>query len=216
MTTLLEAFKAIPDHRKPQGLEYSLSSLLLLVTTGFMCGCDSLLAVWRFAERLSREQREALGFLWFKVPSQSALSVTFRGIDVAALEAALSQVVLVGREEAESLHLTIDGKTLRGSRRAAMPRGAQMLACFSDLLGGVVGQKATLGGYDEVTAAIALLKELPLKGAVITGDAMFADRQLCETIVEKGGDYVFPLKDNKPSLKQGALKALEKKCPESA
>src|ERR1044072_882970 len=223
MTTLLEAFNSIPDHRKPQGLEYKLSSLLLLVTTGFLCGCDSMLAVWRFANRLSREQREALGLLWFKVPSNSRLTTLLGEIDVSALEAALSQLVLAQQEtlegDGEKLQLMIDGKALRGSRRKAMPKGAQMLACFSDRLGGVIGQKATKGGYDEVTAAIAVLKslpprnagELPLKGTVVTGDAMFADRQLCETIVEQGGDYVFPLKDNKPSLKQGALKALEKK-----
>ena len=67
-------------------------------------------------------------------------------------------------------------------------------------------------GYDEVTAAIALLKELPLKGAVVTGrrdvrPIVSYARPSCGV----GGDYMLPLKDNQKALKRGTLKALEKK-----
>jgi len=114
------------------------------------------------------------------------------------------------------LHLAVDGKTLKGSSTAAMPKGAHMLACFSEQLKGAAGQRQAKGGGDEVTAAIALLKSLPLKGTIVTGDAMFTRRHFCETVVGGGGDYVLPLKDNQRSLKRGALKALKKKRPENA
>lgn len=39
-----------------------------------------------------------------------------------------------------------------------------------------------------------------MKGAVVTGDAMFRQRDLCEAIVEKGGDFLFVAKDNQPAL----------------
>lgn len=212
METLQEAFSGLPDHRDKRGLQYSLDSLLLAVVVGFMCGCDSLLAVARLLKRMTREQREALGFLWFKVPCHTTLCITFTGFDVDALEKTLSRVALADAGD-KPLHLAIDGKALRGTITKELPRGAQMLACFSDKLMGTVGQKATRGGYDEVTSAIALLKELPLKGSVVTGDAMFVDRHLCETIVQGGGDYVLPLKDNQPSLKRAAKAAVEKKRP---
>ncbi len=35
---------------------------------------------------------------------------------------------------------------------------------------------------------------------IITGDAMFCQRDVCQKIVEAGGDYVFTVKDNQPSL----------------
>lgn len=215
MNALKEALESIPDHRQQRGKEYRLSSLLLLVLAGFLCGSTTLKGIWRFSQRLSREQREALGFLWFKVPAHSTLCVALGGLNAEALEAALSHVILQGRHAGEMLHLAIDGKTLTGSATEAMPKGAQMLACFSDRLKGVVKQRATRGGYDEVTAAIALLKELSLTDTVITGDAMFADRHLCETIVQGGGNYVFPVKGNQPSLTRAALKALEKKHAEN-
>lgn len=212
MATLQEALSSLPDHRDRRGLQYSLDSLLLAIIVGFMCGCDSLLAVSRLLKRMSREQREALGFLWFKIPCHTTLCITFTGFDVDALEKTLSRVALTDAGE-QPLHLAIDGKALRGTITKELPRGAQMLACFGNQLLGTIGQKATKGGYDEVTSAIALLKTLPLKGAVVTGDAMFADRHLCETIVREGGNYVLPLKDNQPSLKRAAKAALEKKSP---
>lgn len=216
MATLQTLLEQVPDHRKAQGKEYRLSAVLLLVLSGFLCGCDTLMAVWRFAGRLSREQREALGFLWFKIPSHSTLCITLHGLDVEALESALSQAALESRKEGETLHLSIDGKRLRGSATEAMPKGAQMLACFSDQLKAVVKQRASKGGYDEVTAAIALLKELPLKDTVITGDALFADRHLCDTIVQGSGHYVLPVKDNQPALKAAILRAVGEKSRKDA
>jgi hypothetical protein len=209
MPTLKETLESLPDHRSRHGQEYSLGSLLLLILAGFLCGCTSLKAVWRFSKRLTREQREALGFYWFKVPSHPTLCVALHGIQVDALEAALSQVALSERD-GKPLHLAIDGKTLRGSG------GVHLLSCFSDALKATVGQRKAGRGYDEVTAAIELLKTLPLKDTVITGDAMFADRHLCEIIVQGGGNYVLPVKDNQPSLKRGVQEALGKKSPADA
>ena len=216
MITLSSGLKELEDHRRRHGRMYQLDSLILLIVAGFMCGCNSLKAVWRFGQRLSREQREALGFLWFQMPSHPALCVAFHGLDVEALEALLSRVALAGRKAGEPLHLAIDGKTLKGSSTAALPKGAHMLACFSDQLKGAVGQRKAKAGADEVTAAIALLRTLPLKNTVVTGDAMFTRRHLCETIIQGGGNYVLPLKDNQKALKRGALKALEKKRPADA
>jgi hypothetical protein len=211
MTTLKEALLRVPDHRGRSGRMYRLDSLILLVIAGFMCGRNSLAGVARFAKGLTREQREALGLLWFKVPCHATLCICFHGMDVEALESLLCCVIMGQRKDNEPLHLAVDGKTLKGSSTKDMPKGAHLLACFSEQLKGVVKQRRTKVGADEVTAAIELLKSLPLKGTVVTGDAMFTHRHFCETIVTRGGDYVLPLKDNQRSLKRGALKALEKK-----
>jgi predicted transposase YbfD/YdcC len=46
-----------------------------------------------------------------------------------------------------------------------------------------------------------LLKTIVLKGRLVTGDAAFCQRELCEQIVDSGGDYLFVVKDNQPDLK---------------
>jgi len=45
------------------------------------------------------------------------------------------------------------------------------------------------------------LKELPLKGAIVTGDAMFCQREICQAIEDEKGGYLFVVKDNQPQLK---------------
>jgi len=52
----------------------------------------------------------------------------------------------------------------------------------------------------ELLSAPRLLAELPLKGAVVTGDALYCQRALCQQIVAAGGDYVVIVKGNQPRL----------------
>lgn len=57
------------------------------------------------------------------------------------------------------------------------------------------------GETNEHKAALHLLKQIVLTGRVITGDAMFCQRDLCEQVVAAGGDYLLTVKDNQPELK---------------
>ncbi len=52
----------------------------------------------------------------------------------------------------------------------------------------------------ELSVAPDLLAQLPIKGNIITGDALYAQRELCSLIVEGEGDYLFIVKGNQPDL----------------
>ena len=97
-------------------------------------------------------------------------------------------------------HVALDGKRLRGSA-TAQAAGVHLLAAFSASLQGVIGQLAVAPEANEITAALHLLKTLPLQGAIITGDAVFTQTEICRTIIDGGGDYFFTVKDNQPTLK---------------
>ena len=56
-------------------------------------------------------------------------------------------------------------------------------------------------GTDKITAALEPLKTLPFKSVTITGDAIFTQRAICQTIIDGGGDYFFAVKGNQPGLK---------------
>ena len=104
--------------------------------------------------------------------------------------------------------LAIDGKRLRGSA-TAHSTGVHLLAAFSASLQGVIGQLRVAPEANEITAALQrgrsllrpVLKRLPLEGVIITGDAMFTQKQICRIISDGGGDYFFTVKDNQPALK---------------
>lgn len=46
-----------------------------------------------------------------------------------------------------------------------------------------------------------LLAQIDLKGRVVTGDALYAQKSLSRQVVEQGGDYFWVVKDNQPTLR---------------
>jgi predicted transposase YbfD/YdcC len=48
--------------------------------------------------------------------------------------------------------------------------------------------------------APAVLAEVPLRGRVVTGDALYACRKMCRQVVEAEGDYLFIVKGNCAAL----------------
>lgn len=63
-----------------------------------------------------------------------------------------------------------------------------------------VGQRAVAEGENEITAARALLATLTLEVARGTGDAIHAQAGTAELILDRGGDYLFALKANRPAM----------------
>jgi len=55
---------------------------------------------------------------------------------------------------------------------------------------------------NEITVAPKLLKCLDLRGKVVAGDAIHTQRELSEQILEGGGEYLWLVKDNQPSLRE--------------
>src|ERR1019366_8789627 len=64
-----------------------------------------------------------------------------------------------------------------------------------------LGQVATAAKSNEITAIPQLLEQIDLAGTVITIDAMGCQKDICEQIVDGGGDFVIATKDNQPKLK---------------
>ena len=54
----------------------------------------------------------------------------------------------------------------------------------------------------ELGMASGLLAQLELRGKVVTGDALYAQRELSLRVLERGGDYFWALKDNQPSMRE--------------
>ena len=47
-----------------------------------------------------------------------------------------------------------------------------------------------------------LIKILNISGAVVVADALHCQKKSAEEVVREGGDYIFSVKDNQPSLKE--------------
>src|SRR5947209_8338716 len=95
--------------------------------------------------------------------------------------------------------VSIDGKTLRGSKDGAVP-GQHLVAAYAPLVEAVLVQVRVDAKTNEHKAALQLLGILPVQGRIVIGDALFCQRDACAEIIEQGGDYIFFAKANQPGL----------------
>jgi hypothetical protein len=136
-----------------------------------------------------------------KPPCISTFHYLFKELDAEAFERKLQEWLQThySGEVGNCLHM--DGKTLCGSRKGEIP-GVHLLAAYSDKLGTAVLEIPVDAKTNEHKAALELLHLLPLKGVLVSGDAIFAQRELSQKVIDKEGDYLWTVKDNQPGLKQ--------------
>lgn len=75
-----------------------------------------------------------------------------------------------------------------------------MVSARASQNGIVLGQQKTEDKSNEITAIPKLLKLLEIKGCIITIDAMGCQKNIAETIQDKGADYVLALKVTRENL----------------
>jgi predicted transposase YbfD/YdcC len=99
------------------------------------------------------------------------------------------------------VQITLDCKTLRGTLAAGESRGLHLLAADGPEKGLVLCQVEVEPTTNEIGAAPLVLERLDLPGKIVTGEAMYAQRELSQWIGKASGDYVWTLKDNQPTLR---------------
>jgi predicted transposase YbfD/YdcC len=152
---------------------------------------------------------QALGFREGTTPQQSTIQRLFRVLDPAALSVAMSRyfaAALPAPVQRGEQGVAIDGKAQRGRRAFATTPGGTVhaLTAYSHDGGIVLAQQEIRSTADkveaELTVAPALIAQLDWHGRVMTGDALFCQRQLCAQLRAAGGDYLLLVKENQPTL----------------
>lgn len=228
LPSLAKALEAVPEYRKPVAFRPEHPPVLLIpalleLIVGVLIGRGGYgkIAGWgRMCEEKRPEVVDAFGFPPEREPRTPCSATLFRivcGVDVAKFGQALEDWLV---QTAEALHVTLparvraeipedqvalDGKTVRG---ASARRGSRdfeksaihIVAAYIPALQTVMAQLESDGKGHELATIKALLGMLPLKGHVFTADALATQREVCQTIKDGEGDYLFPVKENQPSL----------------
>lgn len=197
--SLLDVLAEIPDPRSRHGRRHPLGAILSLAVVAMLSGAKGYQAIAQFGRDKGFSLAHALGFTRGKTPTKSTFSVLFRMLDVRAFEQALSRWIASRLPEGQQQTFCLDGKTARGSRDGEVP-GRHLVAAYCAEAQAVLAQVEVDAKTNEHKAALQLLGILPVKGNIITGDAMFCQRDVCAHIIQEGGDYVLTAKDNQPSL----------------
>lgn len=198
--SLFDCFSSVPDPRAASGKRHPLCAILTLCSVAMLCGCRSLFAIAQFGRDRGKHFACALGFTRDTTPCCTSLHYLFVKLDHAAFEDALSRWTTAAADLHGWTTLSLDGKTLRGSTDVQLP-GVHLLAAYAHEAGIVLRQLPVDAKTNEHKAALEMLDLIPVEGKLITGDAMFCQRDLSRKIRAKKGDYLWPVKDNQPDLK---------------
>jgi len=213
LPSLMAALSQVSDPRQPRGVRHPFSAILGLTLLGLVCRVSDFASLHRWAKAHWHLIRKPLGFTRRRPPHPTTLSRTLAKFSLEELQAAFSQWLTTISSD-QTLSAAVDGKTSRqGFNAAGHP--VQMLNVFAADLKACLGQWPLTGDKKtEPEVLKAHLSELFDKYPalrLITGDALYAQRNLAEIIVESGHDYLFQLKGNQPDVLEAAKTALADK-----
>jgi len=204
---LLEFLQQVPDPRGRKGRRHSLSAMLAALVCAMFSGVRGLRPLEQWLSLQEPPFWHLLGFTRTP-PKRMAFTRLLAKIDAEALLDVLLQFVnqLGSFEqpadpspEAELEVEVWDGKTLRGTRKDEA-RTQQILVRMDLMLKRVLSSRLIPPETNEAGAALQMVKDLVLKGKLILVDAAHCQREFCQEITDKEGDYLVMVKDNQPQL----------------
>lgn len=202
--SLLDYLQQIPDLRGRQGRRHSQAAMLAAVVCALLSGARGYTAIAQWLHCLEAKTWHLLGF-WRRPPKEGAFRKLLSKLPAAAFEEAVRRWISDQLDdevnETELAAVAMDGKTLCGTLQPHQ-RAVHLLSLFDQKSGCVLSQLRVDAKTNEAKAALELLRSLVLKGRVITGDAMFCQRELCQQIVDSGGHYFVVVKQNQPTLQE--------------
>jgi len=204
-------FAELEDPRSTVNRRHPLVSVVVIAVMAVLAGASGPTAVAEWAARKEEFLREALD-LPNGVPRKDVFRRVLMALKPAAFQACFVNWLNSLRAKAaaatgvEQPVLPIDGKTLRRSHDRARGLGAlHSVSIWASEFGLSLGQVACAEKSNEITAIPELLRLVDIRGAIITIDAMGAQKAIAAEIVDGGGDYVLALKGNQEALHQAVI-----------
>jgi len=201
VTSLFAYFQRIGDPRKARGKRYHLTTLLVLIFLAKLCGQDTPVEIADWAKNHAEALAQLVKLQRTWMPHHNTIRRVFQNIlDEAEFNRLLQdyqqQQVKGGKQ------LAIDGKSLRGTRIADEEPADHVLSVYDVHEQCVMAQAAVDQKENEIVAAPRALDQVAIAEKIITGDAMHAQRALSAQILERGGDYLWVVKENQERLYQ--------------
>ena len=201
-----DCFDGVSDTRVQGRVVHPLNSVLFLIVAAVIADADGPEEIEEFGcdrlEWLSRFADFANG-----IPSHDTIGRILSIIRPDEFQTALlawhQQLCQQHHDKSsdEPRHIAVDGKTARGSYRdAAKSDAIHIVSAWATEHGITLGQTEVDSKSNEITAIPELLDFIDVRDSIVTIDALGAQKAIAEKIIDQGGDYVFAVKDNHPTL----------------
>ncbi len=197
--SLFQFFQGIKDTRDPRGKIFPLEYILLFSVLAVLSGATGYASIADWINLKEKDLRKVFGLTWVRMPKKSGLQKVFVGLDKDEIEKAFRAycIELVKGDKSvkggkgnskpsKSLHIAIDGKTLKGSHnkiddKAAINLISVFLTGKSLVLAhlGVENKESEIVGVRELLESQDLIQELKSIGVkVVTMDALHCQKKL--------------------------------------
>lgn len=198
---LYDALKEVQDKRHEKGKRYTIEILLIVVILAKLCGENTPYGMAEWAKMRAAELQKLFSYHRRVSPSNKTVQrLTDTSLEDRNLQEMTRHYLHQTYGGQQSILVTIDGKTLRGTIPKGKTRGVHLLAAYLPEEGVVLLQVEVNQKENEIVAAPTLLQQLDLKGRVVSGDAMFTQREISIAVLAQGGDYLWFVKDNQTTL----------------
>jgi predicted transposase YbfD/YdcC len=204
-------FEELEDPRSSVNRKHPLVSVVVIAIMAVLAGANGPTAIARWAALKEEFLVTALD-LPEGVPGKDVFRRVLMALRPEAFRACFVNWLGSLRAEAaaatgvEQPILAVDGKTARRSHDRKNGLGAlHSVTVWASEFGLSLGQVACAEKSNEITAIPEVLRLVDLKGAIITIDAMGAQKAIAGQIIDGEGDYLLALKGNQESLHQAVI-----------
>ena len=214
MQTPISYFTELTDPRVDRGKEHSMEDIIFLTIAAVICGAET----WNDIENYGKSKE-----FWLKqylrlpngIPSHDTFNRFFSALDPEEFEQAFLSWIKDISELTAGDVISIDGKTICGSRDGKSKRAVHIISAWSRSNQLSLGQIKVDEKSNEITAIPKLLNVLVLKGCLVTIDAMGCQREIATQIIDKGADYLLAVKGNQGCLEEDAERTVRFTKPAS-
>lgn len=197
---LMEAISRITDPRKKRGIRHKIISILALSVCAVLCGARSYIAIGEWAQGLTKDVLKRFDCDRGIAPSEPTFRRVLQKLDVDEFDKVIGDWIVKQIPSLKGMAIAIDGKSIKGSIDGDDIM-VHLLAGIVHKDGVVIMQKRVSHKTNEITKVTPLIKNVAIKGAVLTMDALLAQKKIVKNIVEaKEADYVVGIKSNQPTL----------------
>ncbi len=197
---LLASFAEITDLPFKRGIRYKLKPFLILLFLSKLGGADRPAEIADWVKFRFTELKSLLDLDWKKSPHEVTWKrILENGIDAVEVEKVFGEYLLSMSEEEKRLW-NLDGKIICGVKSEETDNRLHLLALQESEESLVIEQTALEAGENEISAGKRLLGKVDLANKIISGDAIFAQKELSQTVVERGGEYLWKLRANQGKI----------------
>ena len=207
-------FEDVELEGKHDGYIYKVTDIITILILGGLCGLQNVKQIhqWAASDKVSGFLKEKFAIV--RVSCYFWMLTLLGMIKPASLSHCFTQWVesLLPKnymnasneqsQEGKST-LSLDGKTIRSTGKMKnYKRPLHIISAQFAELGITYGQRAVDGKSNEIPAVQELLKELDIRGCMVTADALNCQRETAQTIINGGADYLLCAKDNQEKTRE--------------